>query len=297
MFLGFRKKVLFMKEDLQKVKDLLKIRGCSDRTTTNYLSCINRFKNYYEAKGVKLDSLNENDILEYLKVNCINIGFSAATINVNRAAIKYYYLVNYNIDFNKTLLPSCKTKSRFPKLITKNQAIQIINNESNLKHKLWIILGYGSGLRISEVATLKVSDILSKEHKIRIVGKGKKERYVPLPNITLKLLRIYWLKNKDKIINNFLFPGIYKKNKNTHINPFTIREAFQKIKNNSNLDDSITFHTLRHSFATEYIKSGGNIWELKSLLGHSSINSTMIYLHMAEDFSKVSSPLDGVNNV
>ena len=286
-----------MSEDMQKVKDLLKIRGCSDRTTTNYLSCINRFKNYYELKGVNLKELKEEDILEYLKVNCINVGFSAATINVNRAAIKYYYLVNFNIDFNKTLLPQCKVASRFPKLLTKEQVIKMINTENNLKHKIWILLGYGSGLRISEVAKMKVSDILSKEHKIRVIGKGNKERYVPLPNITLNLLRIYWLKNKNKITNDYLFPGIYEKTKHTHINYFTIKEAFQKIKENNNLDKFIVFHTLRHSFATEYIKSGGDIWELRSLLGHASINSTMVYLHMAEDFSKVSSPLDGVDNV
>ena len=286
-----------MNEDLKKVKDLLKIRGCSDRTTTNYLSCINRFKNYYEAKGVNLKSLNENDILEYLKSNCINVGFSAATINVNRAAIKYYYLVNFNIDFNKLLLPSCKTKSRFPKIISKEQFIKIINSESNLKHKVELVLGYGSGLRISEVATLKVSDILSKEHKIRIIGKGNKERYVSLPNITLKLLRLYWLQNKDKITTEYLFPGLMKKTKNQHVASQTIKEAFQKIKGNNQLDNSITFHSLRHLFAMEYIKAGGDIWELRLLMGHSSINSTMIYLHMAEDFSKVSSPLDGVNNV
>ncbi len=285
-----------MTNDLQKVKDLLKVRGCSDRTATNYISCINRFKNYYAMRGINLNTLNEDDILNYLKLNCIDIGFSAATINVNRAAIKYYYLVNFNIDFSKTLLPSCKVKNRFPILLTKQQVLNMINNEINLKHKLWIILGYGSGLRINEVATLKVSNILSKEHKMKIIGKGNKERYVPLPDITLKLLRIYWLKNKDKITNDYLFPGIYKNTQNSHINPFTIKEAFQKIKHNNNIDNSITFHTLRHCFATEYIKSGGDIWELKSLLGHSSINSTMIYLHMAEDFSKISSPLDGVNN-
>ena len=85
---------------------------------------------------MKLDTLTENDILEYLKINCINVGFSAATINVNRAAIKYYYLVNFNIDFNKTLLPSCKVKSRFPKLITKKEFLNIINSENNIKHKI-----------------------------------------------------------------------------------------------------------------------------------------------------------------
>lgn len=285
-----------MTKDLEKVKDLLKTRGCSDRTITNYISCINRFKKHFKENELK--ELKEEDILEYIKDNFISLNYSPASINVNRAAIKYYYLVNYNIDFNKTLLPSCKTKSRFPKLISKEEFLKIINSENNLKHKIWLLLGYGSGLRITEVATLKVSDILSKEHKIHIIGKGNKERYVPLPDITLKLLRIYWILNKDKINDDYLFPNILKaKNNFKHISKQTISDAFNKIKNNNNLDNSITFHTLRHSYATEYIKSGGDIWELRSLLGHSSINSTMVYLHMAEDFSKVSSPLDGVENV
>jgi integrase/recombinase XerD len=281
-----------MTKDLEKVKDLLKIRGCSDRTTANYLSCINRFKKYYEGKDLK--ELKEEDVLDYLKKNFLDLNFNAASVNVNRAAIKYYYLVNFNIDFNKTLLPSCKIKNRFPILLTKKEVVNIINSESNLKHKLWIILGYGSGLRITEVASLKVSDILSNEHKLRIIGKGNKERYAPLPDYTLKLLRLYWIQNKSRITNDYLFPGIFKKTKKSHISSYTVQEAFQKIKKNNNLDNSITFHTFRHSFATEYIKSGGDIWELRSLLGHSSINSTMVYLHMAEDFSKVSSPLDGV---
>lgn len=285
-----------MTDDLIKVKDLLKIRGCSDRTIVNYLSCINRFKKYY--KGKKLKDFKESDILDYLKSNFINLGFAPASINVNRAAIRYYYLVNFNIDFNKTLLPQCKISRRYPKLLSKEQILKMVNTENNLKHQLWILLGYGSGLRIDEVTTLKVSDILSKEHKMRIIGKGNKERYVPLPNITLKLLRIYWLKNKDIITDDYLFPALYKKvNHKNHMSTYTVQEAFQKIKRNNNLDNSITFHTLRHSFATEYIKLGGDIWELRSILGHSSINSTMIYLRMAEDFSKVSSPLDGVNNV
>ena len=282
-----------MTNDLQKVKDLLKTRGCSERTINNYISCLNRFKQYHNGKELK--ELKEEDILDYLKVNFIDLDFAAASVNVNRAAIKYYYLVNFNIDFNNVLLPACKVKSRYPTLLTKEQVISIFNNESNIKHKLWIILAYGSGLRISEVASLKVSDILSKEHKIRVIGKGNKERYAPLPDITLRLLRTYWLQNKDKIINDYLFPNIKNgKNKCKHINPFTIKQAFQKIKENNNLDDSITFHTLRHSFACEYIKSRGDIWELRILLGHSSINSTMVYLHMAKDFNDVYSPLDGV---
>lgn len=282
-----------MTEDLQKVKDLLLLRKCSDRTVSNYFSCINRFKNYYKRKDLK--KLNEDDILEYLKKNFINIGCSAATLNVNRAAIKYYYLVNFNKNFSNVLLPQTKISSRFPKIISKQDFIKMFNSEFNLKHKLWIMLAYGSGLRISEVASLKVSDILSKEHKIRVIGKGNKERYAPLPDFTLKLLRLYWIQNKDKITNNYFFPGKYKATKGTCITSFGIKEAFQKIKENNNLDNSITFHTLRHSYATEFIKNGGDIWELKNILGHSSINTTSMYLHMAENFKDVYSPLNEVS--
>lgn len=282
-----------MTEDLQKVKNLLLLRKCSDRTVSNYLSCINRFKNYYKRKDLK--KLNEDDILEYLKKNFINIGCSAATINVNRAAIKYYYLVNFNKNFSNILLPQTKIPSRFPKIISKQDFIKMFNSEFNLKHKLWIMLAYGSGLRISEVASLRVSDILSKEHKIRVIGKGNKERYAPLPDFTLKLLRLYWIQNKDKITNNYFFPGKYKATKDTCITSFGIKEAFEKIKENNNLDNSITFHTLRHSYATEFIKNGGDIWELKNILGHSSINTTSMYLHMAENFKDIYSPLNEVS--
>lgn len=282
-----------MTEDLQKVKNLLELRGCSKRTISNYLSCLNRFKNYY--KGKEIEKFNEDDILGYLKTNFIDIGCSAATINVNRAAIKYYYLVNYKIEFSSVLLPQTKVPSKFPKLISKEEFIKMFNSEFNLKHKIWIILAYGSGLRVSEVAALRVSDIISKEHKIRVIGKGNKERYVPLPDLTLKLLRIYWIQEKDKITNDFLFPGALEKTKESHISSNTIKEAFQKIKQNNNLDNSITFHTLRHSFATEFIRNGGDIWELKNILGHSSINTTSLYLHMAEDFKNVYSPLNEVS--
>ena len=280
-----------MTEDLQKVKDLLMLRNCSKKTISNYLSCINRFKQFYKRKN--LENLTESDILEYLKKNFINIECSAATININRAAIKYYYLVNFNRELSNTLLPQSKIPSRFPKLISKQEFIKMFNSEFNLKHKIWIILAYGSGLRINEVASLKVSDILSKEHKIHIIGKGNRERYAPLPDFTLKLLRLYWIQNKDKITNDYLFPGIYKKTKNLCVASYTIQQAFQKIKENNQLDTSITFHTLRHSFATYYLMNGGNIITLKSMLGHTHLDTTNIYLHIAQNFNN----LEGIKYV
>lgn len=258
-----------MTEDLLKVKTLLKTRGCSDRTVTNYISCINRFKNYFKGKDIQ--NFQEEDILIYVNDNFVKLGFSAASINVNRAAIKYYYLVNFNKAFNSTLLPSCKVKSRFPILITKKQAIQLINSETSLKKKIWWCLGYGSGLRISEVANLKAKDILSKHHKIRVIGKGNKERYAPLPNITFKLLCIYYNRHKDEIKDGYLFTA--KNNKNVAISPFVIKQYFDEIKKHNHLDKSI--------------KQNKDINQILPIimtqLGHKSLNSLIYYLHISKD--------------
>lgn len=159
-----------------------------------------------------------------------------------------------------------------------------------------ICLGYGSGLRISEVASLNTKNIDIKNHRLKICGKGNKERYTILPNFTLKLLKSYYLRNKTIISKSggYLFPSSHFDSKDSYIKYHTIADNFRTLLKSLNLYNNITFHTLRHSFATHYMENDGDIWKLKSLLGHSSINSTMVYLHIAEDFSKLKSPLDEV---
>lgn len=281
-----------MSEDLQKVKTLLKVRGCSGRTVTTYISCINRFKNYFEGRD--LEDLNEEDILEYIKVNFVDLDYSPASINVNRAAIKYYYLVNFKKELNDTLLPYCKIYRRYPYILDTRDVIILLNSTNNLKHKIWIALGYGSGLRVHEIAKLKIGDFSHNLHKIRVVGKGNKERFVPFPEFTYRLLLKYYEKYKNEIEknDNCLFPSIRKDYDSIHVSEQTIKNTFSKTKKKFNLGPEVTFHTLRHSFATDYIRKGGDVWKLKSMLGHDSINSTMIYLHMANDFSEIHSPLD-----
>lgn len=283
-----------MSEDLLKIVNLLKLRGCSNRTINNYLSSIKRFKKYY--KDCDIEKFTESDILEYLKINFIDLGRCSVTINVNRAAIKYYYLVNFNKNFSSTLLPSCKVKSRFPKIFSKQEILLLLRNSKTLKLQLMICLGYGSGLRVSEVASLNIKNIDIKNRRLKIFGKGNKERYTTLPNFTLVILKSYYLRNKTKIIESggFLFPTTHFDSKDSHIKDNTVADNFRTLLKTLNFPNYITFHTLRHSFATHYMENDGDIWKLKSLLGHSSINSTMVYLHMAEDFSKLTSPLDGI---
>ena len=168
--------------------------------------------------------------------------------------------------------------------MTKSTFINIVNNEKILKHKCWLLLTFCSGLRVEEVATVRIENIYSNEHKLKVLGKGNKERYTILPDIVIKFLRLYYLSKNMTEKNGYLFKGT---NNNEHISSVTIVNYFCAIKKLYNLDINITFHCLRHSFATYYLMNGGDIFMLKSMMGHKALISTSIYIHLAQDFNNI----------
>ena len=276
------------KDLLQKMENTLRIGGKSEKTILNYSCAIKRFYDFFKKKDIS--KLNEENILEYIKKKYLDKSCSANTYNMNICAIKYFYSVNFNIKLNDKLLPHSKLAKRLPKTIDKATFIKILNDEKNLKHKCWLLLGYCSGLRVEEVAQVKIEDIDSEGHRLKIFGKRKKERFTFLADITIKYLRLYY---KDYYLpqskylrktSGYLFEG---QNRTTHINSKTITNYFTRIKKEYNLDESIVFHSLRHSFSSNFIKAGGDPFVLKAMLGHSSMNSTSIYIHTGRDFNNL----------
>lgn len=187
---------------------------------------------------------------------------------------------------------------KIPSTLDKEIFNKILENEENVKHKCWLLLAYCSGLRVDEIAKLRIENINSKEHKLKILGKRKKERYTVLPDITIKYLRIYFKKcyyksyhvtvSKVTKTSGYLFEG----NQNSEcINSQSVTNYFTNIKKKYKLDEHLSFHSLRHSFASNFIKAGGDVFVLKSMLGHSSLNTTGIYIHIGRDFNN----LKGVN--
>lgn len=275
------------KEQLQKVIDTLRIGGRSEKTISNYVHAINRFFEYF--KNEDISKFDEDNILEYIKQNYLRKSCAGSTYNLNICAIKYFYSVNFNKEFNRKLLPHTKIVKKIPTTIDKDLFIKIFNEEQNLKHKCWLLLAYCSGLRAEEVASIQIKDINSKEHKLKVLGKRKKERYTILPDITIKYLRLYYMSSYHRKYYNsgYLFEGY----KYQYISSKTIVNYFTAIKEKYNLDENISFHSLRHSFASNFIKNGGDPFVLKSMLGHTSLNTTNIYIHMGRDFNN----LKGVN--
>ena len=272
---------------LNKIEDTLKIGGRSVRTFENYKSHIKRFLAYYD-ENTDINKLNEDDILSYLKIKYLDLNVSENTLNLAECSISYLFTVCFDKSLNKKKLPCCKVRKRMPSILSKEDFIKIFNSENNLKHKCWLLLAFCSGLRVSEIAKLKIEDLNSKNHTIFIKNsKGKKDRYTILPNITIKILSIYCKNNN--INNGYLFPG----NNNCSMNEKTIINYFSVIKDEYKLNDDITFHSLRHSFATYYLSNGGSLLTLQSMLGHTNLNTTTIYLHLSQNFNQ----LEGIKYV
>ena len=257
--------------------------GRSEVTIKNYRYAIIRFLNRYDEK-TNISKLTTDDIIKYFKKDFIDKGLSAATYNVNIAAVRFFYLICFERSISKVLLPNSKLRKRFPKIVTKELFLKIINNEDNLEHKCWLLLSFCCGLRISEVATIKIENIYSKEHKLRVLGKGNKERFTILPDIVIKFLRLFYQKKRYTHKKGYLFIG---QNVNNHICERTIGNYFSSLKKEYNLPPEITEHSLRHSFATYFLMNGGDLLVLKSMMGHKSLNSTSIYVHLSQNFNNI----------
>ena len=268
---------------LKKCEETLRMGGRSEVTIKNYRYAIIRFLNRYDEK-TNISKLTTDDIIKYFKKDFIDKGLSAATYNVNLAAVRFFYLICFERSISKVLLPNSKLRKRFPKIVTKELFLKIINNEDNLEHKCWLLLSFCCGLRISEVATIKIEDIYSKEHKLRVLGKGNKERFTILPDIVIRFLRLFYQKKRYTHKKGYLFIG---QNVNNHICERTIGNYFSSLKKEYNLPPEITEHSLRHSFATYFLMNGGDLLVLKSMMGHKSLNSTSIYIHLSQNFNNI----------
>ena len=277
------------KKWVEKVKFTLELGGKSDKTFDNYKSHINRFLNFYN-EDVEINKLSENDIVDYLKKEYIDLNRCASSLNVGICSIRFLYSVCFNKKLNKDLLPSTKLTRKIPTIMSRKIFLKIVNEEKCLKYKCWLLLAFCSGLRVHEVATLKIENIFPNEHKLKVLGKGDKERYTILPDIVIKFLRLYCKEQHITNKHGYLF---ISHDKQSHINDKSIINYFSTIKDAYDLNNNISFHTLRHSFATYYLMNGGNIITLKSILGHAHLDTTNIYLHIAQNFNK----LEGIKYV
>ena len=265
--------------------NILSLKGYSKHTVRTY--SVEFAQLLYLLQHHKVNDLNAEKLQSYF-LYCINdLQLSENYIHSRMNAIKFY--------FEKVLhrpklfldIPRPKKPLLLPKSLNIKEIEKIIACTENLKHKLIIKLCYGMGLRVSEIVNIKIEDIDSTDMRVLISrAKGKKDRYVNLPESILYELREYY---KEYRPQKYLFEG-------QNGRQYSIRSAqsvFKNAMNKAGIRKKVGIHSLRHSYATHLLEYGTDISNIQKLLGHNHISTTLNYTKITDkDLSKVKSPLD-----
>ena len=180
-----------------------------------------------------------------------------------------------------------KRKKGVYKVLTKEELSTFFNCVDDYKFKTIFMIAYGSGLRIGEIVNLHISDIDSKKMRI-FVREGNKERYTILSKTSLEMLRTYWSKYRKPVKSDKIFLTELDEPMTVGV----IRDRFRRYRRKAGLNEKVTMHTLRHCYATNLIENGATLIQVKELMGHSNIRSTMEYVHVANIDLGLESPLD-----
>lgn len=267
-------------------------RGLAPNTLESYGRDLRQFHKYLQVDDTEfLKTANRNTILAYLN-SLQNKGRAVSTISRNLAAIKsfYQYLVRerYLEKDPAANLESPKLEKKLPKILT-IQEVELLLKQPNillpagLRDKAMLELLYATGIRVSELIALNISDMNLDLGYVKCFGKGSKERIVPMGSIAIKCVQEYINKGRQKLVRTYEEPALYV---NHHGNRLT-RQGFWKIikkyAQNADINKEITPHTLRHSFATHLLENGADLRSVQEMLGHADISTTQIYTHVTKN--------------
>ena len=260
-------------------------RGLSHKTIRTYRHCVRKFFNWCKKEP---NEVSKTDIKSFLDL-MIEKGACGNTINVNLNALRFFYcdVLNRRLMIN---IKYSKTPKSLPTVLTKEEVEMLLNSISNPKHKLMAKLMYSAGLRVSELVHLKPEnlDIMNGYGWVRH-GKGNKDRMFIIAESIKEELTIY-ISKKCECPGSYIFRGF-----NGHITTATVRAIIKNDAKNAKIPKHTHPHALRHSFSTHLIENGSSVAEIQSLLGHSSAETTMVYLHIASPkMIGTKSPIDSL---
>ena len=270
-------------------------RGLAQNTLESYGRDLRQFQSYLQDSKIDfMKDLNRGTILTYLS-NLQTRGKAVSTISRNLAAIKsfYQYLVRerYLEKDPAAHLESPKLEKKLPKVLSVHEVEELLKQPSStlpagLRDKAMLELLYATGIRVSELISLNISDVNLDMGYIKCYGKGSKERIVPLGSIAAKCVQEYLGKGRTKLVRTYEEAALFI---NHHGNRLT-RQGFWKIikkyAQEARIVKDITPHTLRHSFATHLLENGADLRSVQEMLGHADISTTQIYTHVTRNHLK-----------
>ena len=283
----------------QQMENDMVLRGMAVRTRQSYIEAVRGLAKFYRRRP---DAISVEEVQGYLLHLLQKRGLSHSTCNLVTNGLRFFlYLIKagllpvrffYRITLGQSetefCLPRPKTPQRLPEILSREEIERLFAVTTNLKHRVLLMTTYSAGLRVSEVARLKVSDIDSQRMTLRVdQGKGAKDRYTLLSKRLLSELRRYWQAYRPP---EWLFP---LRDGRGPIDPRAAQKIYYHAKEKAGIRKRSGIHGLRHAFATHLLEAGVDLHRIQRLLGHGHITTTMRYFHLAQrHLESTASPLD-----
>ncbi len=268
----------------------LERRNYSEATKECYIRAVEDFARYFNCAP---DKLGQKHIRQYQAHLFTDNKLNANTVAQRLAGLRFFYVRTLRRPWNTDETPYPKRARRLPVILSQEEVARLIDSAEIPFHRVLLMTMYATGVRRAELAHLKVSDIDSQRMIIRIRGgKGRKDREVMLSPVLLDELREHWKRYKPK---EWLFPGGRWHNASGPITTKVAWQACQQAAKRAGLEKRVHPHILRHCFGTHLLEAGTDLRKIQILLGHYSLEETMIYLHVSrQHLNSTPSPLDSL---
>ena len=277
-----------MSELRKKMTRTMELKNLSYRTQETYLGAVKRISKFYGKSPDQLTQVEVEDYILHLK----QIGRGDSTRNVIVCALNFLFKFvlpdsDIYLDFTNTRRPKI-----LPEVLSHEEVGKILAAPDNIKHRVILMTAYSAGLRVSEIANLKIEHINSARMQIRVCqGKGRKDRDTLLSKSLIEQLRIYYTAYRPQV---WLFCS---KKTGQQMSIKSIQSIYNDAKRKAGIKRGRGIHTLRHCFATHLLEAGCDLRRIQLLMGHRSLSTTMVYLHVSKvGLASIISPLDRLMN-
>ena len=264
----------------KKMHQDLQLAGMSEGTQDVYLRALRQLAVHFDTPP---DVLNEAQVRDYLLHPKNDRKFASSSLGIAYSAIKFFYSHTAPRDWPTLQRIRVQKEKKLPDVLSIDEVRELIGAVRKLRYRTYFSTVYSLGLRRNEGLHLQVRDIDSARMLVHVHrGKGAKDRFVPLPARTLALLREYWVTHRNPV---WLFPanGSDRRQAESSDGPMSkdgVQHAMRRVVHQLGWRKAVSIHTLRHSYATHLLEAGVNLRLIQQYLGHSSLQTTMVYLHL-----------------
>jgi len=265
--------------------------GLSKNTLISYENDIRKFLVHMENKKIKLSEVTHSDINSFLSLRFSNGISSRSNMRLISSLKKFFlYLLSHNI-IKKNPAESLESPRKIKSLphTIDVESVDKLLNAPNIKSKLgardkaMLEVLYACGLRVSELVTLKLSQVIMESNFVRVMGKGSKERIIPINDYALSFLKIYIDDYRPQFIRDKKIDSLFLSNRGKEMTRHSFWHILKKYAIQVGIRNHLSPHTLRHAFATHMINNGADLRVVQLLLGHSDLSTTQLYTHIAKN--------------